>query len=221
MTIPHNPFPASEFDAWAETYDASVAIDQFPFYGYPDVLKKTFALADARPGHTVLDLGTGTGNLAVLFARAGCDLWCADFSQPMLDRARAKLPTAHFVLHDLRHPLPSTFNRKFDRIVSAYVFHHFVLEEKIRILKSLALNHLSPGGIIIIADIAFHDQSALEKVKLAASDEWDDEFYWLADESQSALHSAGLRADYVQVSAYAGIFLVRLLNGTRADESTS
>jgi hypothetical protein len=38
MTIPTDPFPVSEFDDWAETYDNSVSIDQFPFNGYPDVL---------------------------------------------------------------------------------------------------------------------------------------------------------------------------------------
>jgi putative AdoMet-dependent methyltransferase len=201
-------FPASEFDKWAEKYDVSVAIDQFPFYGYSDVLKKTLERSDARPGHSVLDLGTGTGNLAVLFARAGCDLWCTDFSQPMLDRARTKLPAAHFVLHDLRDPLPPAFNRKFDRIVSAYVFHHFVLEEKIRIIKSLVTRHLLPNGFAIIADISFPDAASMNKLKSALGDEWDNEFYWLADESLSALDDAGLHADYVQVSACAGLFVI-------------
>jgi putative AdoMet-dependent methyltransferase len=201
-------FPVSEFDDWAETYDASVAIDQFPFYGYPDVLSKTFELADAHPGHSVLDQGTGTGNLAVLFARAGCNLWCTDFSQPMLDRARAKLPSAQFLLHDLRTDLPAAFNRKFDRIVSAYVFHHFILEEKIRILQSLVTRHLSPDGRIVIADISFPDAASMNKLRSALGDEWEEEFYWLAGESLSALRSIGLQADYVQVSVCAGVFVI-------------
>ncbi len=205
----NDPFPASEFDDWAETYDASVAIDQFPFYGYVDVLKKTFALADTHPGLSILDLGTGTGNLAALFARTGCDLWCTDFSQPMLDRARTKLPSAHFVLHDLRTPLPPAFDRKFDRVVSAYVFHHFVLAEKIRILESLASCHLSPDGRIIIADISFPNAASMNRLKSALGDEWDDEFYWLADESVPALENAGFKVEYVQVSACAGIFLIQ------------
>jgi hypothetical protein len=35
----------------------------------------------------------------------------------------------------------------------------------------------------VLGDIAFQNMIALEKVKAAAGDEWEDEFYWLADES--------------------------------------
>jgi len=204
-------FPASEFDDWAASYDTSVAIDQFPFHGYQDVLRKTFALSGARSGYSVLDLGTGTGNLALLFARAGCDLWFTDFSRPMLDRARAKLPSGHFLLHDVRADLPPDFNRRYDRIVSAYVFHHFILEEKIRILSSIVSRNLLPDGLVVIADISFPDSASLERLKSIMRDEWEDEFYWLADESLPALQRIGLQADYVQASPCAGIFTIRPL----------
>lgn len=205
--LPNDLFPASEFDDWAETYDRSVAIDQFPFYGYESLLDKAAALADAKPGLSVLDLGTGTGNLAMRFAVLGCDLWCTDFSATMLEKTRLKLPAAHFVLHDLRGDWPPELNRPFDRIVSAYVFHHFELDEKVRILGSL-LPRLAPGGRMIIGDIAFPDAAAREKVKIADGDEWEDEFYWLADETVPALENLGFIVEYTQVSACAGIFCI-------------
>jgi putative AdoMet-dependent methyltransferase len=199
------PFPASDFDDWAGTYDHSVSIDQFPFYGYPDVLAKTLALSEPRPGLEVLDLGTGTGNLAFLFSQRGCDLWCTDFSEPMLARVRQKIPAAHCILHDLHTPLPPELDRTFDRIVSTYVFHHFELDEKIRILRRL-LPRLAPRGRIVIADIAFPDAAALEKVKLEVGDGWEAEFYWIVAESTPALEKVGLKVEYAQISSCAGVF---------------
>ncbi|MFA5873287.1 MAG: class I SAM-dependent methyltransferase [Anaerolineales bacterium] len=206
--LPNNRFPSSEFDDWAETYDRSVLdYQQFPFDGYEMVLDAAVTLADAKPGLSVLDLGTGTGNLALRFAALGCDLWCTDFSATMLEKARQKLPAAHFVLHDLRGDWPPELNRPFDRIVSAYVFHHFELDEKVRILCGL-LPHLAPGGRIVLGDIAFPNRATLEQVKAEAGDEWEEEFYWQADETVPALENLGFKVEYTQVSACAGIFCI-------------
>ena len=206
MTHSTDLFPASEFDDWAETYDASVAIDQFPFYGYREVLEKAVTLAEARADMSVLDLGTGTGNLAVRFARLGCELWCTDFSAPMLAQARQKLPKAHFCLQDLRMHLPAELNRPFDRIVSAYVFHHFELEEKVRIVRGLVSEHLAPGGRLVIADIAFPDRVAQAALQKKLGNEWEEEYYWIADETLPAFEQVELKVKYAQVSLCAGIF---------------
>ena len=199
-------FPPSEFDDWAETYDASVAFDQFPFYGYREVLEQAVALAEAHAGLSVLDLGTGTGNLAVRFAWLGCEMWCTDFSEPMLAQARQKLPQAHFCLHDLRSDWPAELPARFDRIVSAYVFHHFKLEEKVRIVQSLVREHLAPGGRLVIADIGFPDSSAQAALKKQLGNDWEDEYYWIADEALPAFEQVDLKVKYIQVSSCAGIF---------------
>ena len=203
--LPNDHLPSPDFDDWAETYDISVSIDQFPFFGYRDLLKRIITLAEPLSGLSILDLGTGTGNLALRFAALGCHLWCTDFSAPMLEKAHQKLPSAHFFLHDLRGDWPTELNRPFDRIVSAYVFHHFELDEKIHILRGL-LPYLAPAGKIIIGDIAFQDAATQEKMKIAVGGEWEQEFYWLADESLSALQEAGIHAEYTQVSSCAGVF---------------
>jgi putative AdoMet-dependent methyltransferase len=135
----------------------------------------------------------------------------------MLAKAHQKLPEAHFFLHDLHTELPPELNCRFDRIVSAYVFHHFPLDEKIRILRSLATCHLSPTGRIVIGDIAFPNIAALEQVKAEARDEWEDEFYWLAEEALAALRESGLQVEYTQVSSCAGVFVFAPAGGAKGD----
>ena len=206
MTESPDLFPASEFDDWAESYDVSVANNQFPFYGYRVVLEQAVALAEAEAGMSVLDLGCGTGNLAARFARLGCEVWGTDFSAPMLDKARQKLPQAHFYLHDLRGEWPFELPRRFDRIVSAYVFHHFELEDKVRIVRGLVGEHLAPGGRLVIADIAFPDLAAQAELKKQLGDDWEEEYYWIAGEAISAFEQVGLKVKYMQVSACAGVF---------------
>jgi len=202
-----DPFPSSDFDPWAETYDRDViAQDKFPFDGYERALDTVVSLAAPRAGMSVLDLGTGTGNLAARFARAGCELWCTDFSPAMLNKARLKLASARFVLHDLRGPWPAVLERRFDRIVSAYVLHHFDLGEKVNLCRRLATSHLMPEGRLVIADISFRDAVAMEDFFRSIGDRWEAEPYWLADDSVTALKAAGLSVEYTSVSGCAGVY---------------
>jgi demethylmenaquinone methyltransferase/2-methoxy-6-polyprenyl-1,4-benzoquinol methylase len=49
-------------------------------------------LAAIGPGSRVLDVATGTGDLAIEVARRGADVVGSDFSSEMLERARSKAP---------------------------------------------------------------------------------------------------------------------------------
>jgi putative AdoMet-dependent methyltransferase len=204
-------FPASDFDRWADSYDQSTRAETiFPFDGYDDVLDAILRQAAPRPGMTVLDIGAGTANLALRFAEQGCDLWCTDFAPSMLEKARAKLPAARFFLHDFRTDLPPELEgKRFDAVVSAYVFHHVELPGKVEICKSLAARNLAPGGALVIGDLSFPNQLAMDAFAASIPDLWEVEFYWLADESLTALTAAGLRAEYLQVSACAGVYTIR------------
>jgi demethylmenaquinone methyltransferase/2-methoxy-6-polyprenyl-1,4-benzoquinol methylase len=52
--------------------------------------RRAIDLADVGPGSRVLDVATGTGDLALEAAARGCDVVAGDFSEGMLERARAK-----------------------------------------------------------------------------------------------------------------------------------
>ncbi|HWA68676.1 MAG TPA: methyltransferase domain-containing protein [Rhizomicrobium sp.] len=58
--------------------------------GYPDrLLRRVVALAGLKPGDSVLDLGTGTGMLAIPFARMGMAVTALDPEPAMLAAAKA------------------------------------------------------------------------------------------------------------------------------------
>ncbi len=208
MTQP-DPFSPEEFDPWAESYDQDTASQNtFPFAGYERVLDTVVKLAQAEAGMAVLDIGTGTGNLAGRFAERGCELWCSDFSEKMLAKAREKLPRAHFALHDLRQPWPAELDRRFDRIASAYVFHHFDTGEKVKLCRELVAEHLVSGGRLVIGDLSFANEMAMRAFARSIGELWEEELYWLADECVPALEAAGLQASYTQVSACAGVYSI-------------
>lgn len=202
-------YPSEEFDWWSQTYDQDVRVDSFPFAGYDRVLDTVVNLADVQSGGRVLDIGTGTGNLAGRFIECGCLLYCTDFSPAMISVARSKFPQAVYLVSEMRSGLPfGSQNRAggvFDCIVSAYVFHHFPLEQKIENLTQI-VRLLVPGGLIVIADIAFRNVYARNRVQEAAGEAWEEEYYWIADRALPALESAGFRTRFVQVSSCGGVF---------------
>ncbi len=204
-----DPHPAADFDLWADTYDHEVTSEgSFPFEGYSRVLDTVVSLAEPKPGMQVIDLGVGTGNLAARFHKAGCRLWCTDFSALMLEKARRRLPHAEFILHDLRTSFPANLPRPFDLVVSTYVFHHFPQKEKMTLCSHLVQEMLKPGGRLVIGDIVFRSEAEREGTRLSLGEQWEEEDYWITSLDLPALHDQGLHAVAVQVTAYSGVFVI-------------
>jgi putative AdoMet-dependent methyltransferase len=202
-------FEKDAFDEWADSYDREVELSAgFPFEGYAQVLEEIVRLSAASSGMRVLDVGTGTGNLGLKFANLDCKIWGSDFSEAMLERARAKLPGVLLLAWDLRQGWPPGLQLTFERIVSAYVFHHFPLSEKVKLLNELC-NHLAPGGRIVIGDISFQDEEHKAQVRTRFAETWDEEEYWIAEQALPAISRSGLEASYLQVSSCAGIYSIR------------
>ncbi len=199
------------FDDWAAKYDETVSAERgFPLEGYQRVLAEIVRCADVRSGMAVLDVGIGTGNLALRFIERGCEIWGFDFSSKMLAKARAKLPEATLVQADVLGAWPRELNRRFDRIVSGYVLHEFDLAAKVTVLCRLVKDHLADGGQIVIGDVAFATGSDWAKAREFWRGQWeDDEFYWAADEAREVCARAGLELTYAQVSSCEGVFQIR------------
>lgn len=108
-------------------------------------------LARVGPGSRALDVATGTGDLAIELARrvapAG-EVVGSDFSEPMLDRARAKAPDLRFEWADaLELPYDSD---SFDAATVGFGARNFAdldrgLAEMVRVVR--------PGGRVVVLEI--------------------------------------------------------------------
>jgi hypothetical protein len=67
---------------------------------------------------------------------------------------------------------------------------------------------LVPGGRLVIGDLSFPSLAAKETFSQKILD-WEEECYWLADESIAALRKAGLRVEYRQISSCAGVYQIQ------------
>ena len=125
------------FDDLAATYDEYRV-------GYSRHLYEALEELGFRSGWHVLDVGCGTGMASVFLAQRGMKISGVDPSEPMLARARLRIPDGTFVLGRAEE-LPFK-DHQFEATISAQAIHWFdqakALAEMTRVVK--------PGGRVAI-----------------------------------------------------------------------
>jgi demethylmenaquinone methyltransferase/2-methoxy-6-polyprenyl-1,4-benzoquinol methylase len=138
-----------------ERYDRGIALLSL---GAADRCKKQLVEENVRPGFRVLEIGCGTGTMAILAGRAGAEVLAFDVSGPMLEVARRKIDAsglADRIRLEERgiSGMEKLAEERFDLVMSTLVFSELSLDE-----MSYALRHayriLKTGGRLAIADEA-------------------------------------------------------------------
>ena len=164
----------SPYDRWADIYDTvySHVTDDISFY-----------VEEARrAGGPVLELGCGTGRVAIPVARSGVEIVGLDSSPAMLDRARSKAKglgledTLTFVQADMRDFRPDGPDRKFALVIVPFrgLLSLLTVEDQMRTLERIKL-HLAPGGRLVFnifvpdlemlsqeADVLYHSRDVTD-----------------------------------------------------------
>ena len=138
---------ASGYDQWADIYDSvySYLTDDVPFY-----------VEEARSAQgPVLELGCGTGRVAIPVAEAGADVVGLDDSEAMLSVARRKMGSLaagpgslSLVNGDMRD---FALDRKFALVIIPFrgFLSLLTVEDQRRTLDAIK-RHLAPGGRLIL-----------------------------------------------------------------------
>jgi ubiquinone/menaquinone biosynthesis C-methylase UbiE len=142
--------PAAGRDFFLPAYDPIMRLLRFS-----RDLERLIAQAAVQPGYSVLDLGCGTGTLAVLIRRRHPDIavTAIDPDAKALAIAMRKAARAHVSIRFERafgDELPFE-SASFDRVFSTMMFHHISRDEKPRVLAEIR-RVLAPGGRLELMD---------------------------------------------------------------------
>lgn len=200
------------FEGWAVDYDEEV---NGANPEYQEVFANYWQILDeitAHSGQSVLEFGSGTGNLTEKLVAAGKTVYPVEPSPEMRDMAAKKdaLQATSFFAGDMENfPLPP---EPVDTIVSNLVFHHLTAEEKQKVLKEYN-QILSIGGKIIFGDTMFLSQTVYDtylrtekeagRQNLAA--DLEREYYPVISELDQYFQKSGFQTTYRQMNRFVWI----------------
>jgi SAM-dependent methyltransferase len=140
-------------DSWAWVYD-EVYEKSFGSF-YTNLTSQTLSVVDGllAPGSSILDVGAGTGRLAIPLSERGYGITAIDASKTMLDVLRSKdtaslIHTIHSRLQDL------ALKDQFDFVCCVFsVFCYITTEGELDAAIDAICRHTKPSGKILI-DVA-------------------------------------------------------------------
>lgn len=124
--------------------------------GLPAIIAAVLARANVEEGGVAVDLGCGTGALALPLAERGAKVTGVDLSPGMTELLEKKAAEAGLTVTSVVAPiehleLPA---ESVDLVVSNYTLHHLRDPDKQAVVRAAA-GWLRPGGRLVIGDMMF------------------------------------------------------------------
>lgn len=195
------------FDGWADSYDASVS-GKDPEYrdvfeGYETILNEVAK----RVCGTIIEFGTGTGNLTAKLVEAGNSVIGIEPNTKMLKVTAERFPSIKVIDGDLLEF--KIGHENIDAIVSTYVFHHLTDDEKGIALKKYA-SLLPTNGKVVFADTVFLTEEAKQvqiskerkRGYLNVVEDLEREYYTTIPVLKELFTKAGFHVGFVKMNDY-------------------
>ena len=190
----------------ADRYDRDVTREEHPIRtGYRATV--SWVGSRVRPGASVLDLGSGTGN-TIRSIPADCSVTAVDISMNMTKLAQAKLKdrSVDFVVEDILAFVDRTRIDRYDFIISTYAFHHLMPEERGH-LFAMIREKCGHDATVVVGDLMYKDSADRDRIidkyratypGLAA--DFEDEYFWNIAETSEMLTSLECRVQWRRFS---------------------
>lgn len=139
--------------------------------GLVRVVERVVAEAEARPSDRVVDLGSGSGQLALRLAPGVASVLAVDVSCEMISLLEENAQRAHVSnVKGIATPIEHLELEpgSVDLIVSNYALHHLRDPDK-RTVVERAATWLSPGGRLVVGDMMFGLGADAEERRIIAS----------------------------------------------------